>query len=223
MLSLDGVSAAVDPAALVRFAVDPRRGLDSDTATVFPAIRQLLPGERLSLDLETLATRTERYWRLKPTLLGGDSPGEDAAAERLRELLVDSVRIRLRSDVPLGSCLSGGLDSSAIVCIGRDLMGDDTPYHTFTGRFPGTDADEGPFAEQVARHVGAYVTEPTADGLLADLDAFIWLNGFPSAAPASTPNGASSDLPGKKGSRFFSTARAAMRFWPATNSISPLT
>jgi len=181
LLSLDGVSPDIDPAALVRFAVDPRRGLDSDTVTVFPAIRQLLPGERLTLDIETLATRTERYWRPQPTLWGGGSPSEDAAAERLRELLVDSVRIRLRSDVPLGSCLSGGLDSSAIVCIGRELMGEGAPYHTFTGRFPGTAADEWQFAEQIVRHVDAatHVTEPTADGLLADLDEFVWMNELP--------------------------------------------
>lgn len=181
LLALDQVSAAVDPAPLVRFAVDPRRGLDSDSTTVFPAIRQLLPGERLTLDLGSLAVRTERYWRPQPTPSEGDCPDEDSAAERLRELLVDSVRIRLRSDVPLGSCLSGGLDSSAIVCIGRNLMGERAPYHTFTGRFPGTAADEWPFAERVVRHVDAtaHVTEPAADGLLAELGAFVWLNELP--------------------------------------------
>lgn len=181
LLSLDSISCAVDPASLVRFIADPRRGLDSDGGTVFPAIRQLLPGERLSLDLDSLTPRTERYWRLQPTVSASDVPDEASAADRLRELLTDSVRLRLRSDVPLGSCLSGGLDSSAIVCIGRNLMGDNTPYHTFTGRFPGTAADEWPFAETIIRHVGAtaHVTEPTAKGLLADLESFVWLNELP--------------------------------------------
>ncbi len=60
--------------------------------------------------------------------------GNPSFAE-FRELLVDAVRLRLRSDVPVGSCLSGGLDSSAIVCIVRRLLGEKAPYNTFTGRF----------------------------------------------------------------------------------------
>ena len=98
--------------------------------------------------MRSLEQRIWRYWQVTPGPLREDAD-EQEVFEEFRELLIDSVRLRLRSDVPVGSCLSGGLDSSAIVCIVRRLLGEDAPYNTFTGRFPGTPADEWEYAQQV--------------------------------------------------------------------------
>ncbi len=178
--ALAEVSDETDDVRMMRFLYEPRRGLDDEPATVFPAVRQLLGGEKLVLDTDTLEFQVTPYWTPAPD---ADLArlGEEEATARFRELLVDSVRLRLRSDVEVGSCLSGGLDSSALVCIARDLIGDDRPYHVFCGRFPETDADEWRFAEQVVdkTHVVPHVVEPRPDALLGQIETFVWLNELP--------------------------------------------
>ena len=160
--------------------IPPSTGLDADRQTVFNAVQQLLPGEAMEVDVHTLKHSIWRYWRIDPAPLREDVD-ERMIFEEFRELLIDSVRLRMRSDVPVGSCLSGGLDSSAIVCIVRRLLGDDIPYHTFTGRFPGTPADEWQYAREVvdATSVVSHIVEPTVDRFIADLPEFIWYNELP--------------------------------------------
>ena len=179
LLALDGVDAGIDLTRLGRFLVTSKEGLDTGRTTVFPAISQLLPGECLTLDLDGLGVAIRRYWTLVPQTLASTDPDEIVAA--FGDLLRDSVALRLRSDVPVGSCLSGGLDSSAIVCLARRILGDERPYHVFIGRFPGTTADEWAYASQVVEATGAtpHVVEPDPARLVDELDQFIWLNELP--------------------------------------------
>ena len=165
---------------LARFLAAPSQGLNDEEATVFESIGQLLPGEALSLDARSLQSRKCRYWEIKPDPVLARI-GEDVAISRFRDLFIDSIRLRMRSDVDQGSCLSGGLDSTAIVCVARSLLGDDVPYHVFNGRFPGTQSDEWKFAAQVIADTGAtvHITEPTADGFLDGLARFMWHNELP--------------------------------------------
>lgn len=176
----EAVKTEFDEWRLIRAAHNASTGLDADRQTVFHSVQQLLPGEAMELSVSDLSSRTWTYWKVMP-------PGEYSKAndievfERFRDLLVDAVRLRLRSDVPVGSCLSGGLDSSAIVCIVRSLLGNDAQYNTFTGRFPGTLADEWEYAQQVigATSVIGHVVEPTPEKFLAEMDQFIWFNELP--------------------------------------------
>lgn len=104
------------------------------------------------------------------------------AAEQLRALLFDAVRIRLRSDVPVGTALSGGLDSSAVAAFtnavrihggGERIL---PKQRVFTASYPGAALDEVPFAKQVADHLGlsldAVVVDPAA--AVDRLDDFFW-------------------------------------------------
>ncbi|MEK9723266.1 MAG: asparagine synthase (glutamine-hydrolyzing) [Rhodospirillaceae bacterium] len=180
LLSLAEVAADIDTGRLLAFLHQPRRGLDDGADTVFPAIRQLRAGERLSVDTQTLAVTVEPYW--KPRIAATPAGLTEAdAVDRFRELLTDSVAIRIRSDVPVGSCLSGGLDSGSIVCLNRRHLGDGPAYHVFTGRFPGSAADEGPFAQAVvdATGVTSHVTEPSPERFLDELPNFVWMNELP--------------------------------------------
>jgi asparagine synthase (glutamine-hydrolysing) len=174
------IPADVDEWRLLRAAHDPGTGLDGDGQTVFSAVQQLQPSEAMEIDVRTLQVRIWRYWRIEPSLTR-EVASEADVFEEFRELLTDAVRLRMRSDVPVGSCLSGGLDSSAIVCIARRLVGEDRPYHTFTGRFPGTPADEWQFAEEVigATGVVSHTVEPTVDRFIDDLPLFIAHNELP--------------------------------------------
>lgn len=184
LFALDGIAVDVDEAALLRFLDNPANGLDHNRNTVFNGIRQLLPGEKMFVELDDLSWAATKYWTGMPG--PGDQPmfmsmSDADAIARFRDLLGDAVKIRLRSDVATGSCLSGGLDSSAITCLSRGLQGDDVPYHTFTGRFPDSPSDEGAWAAQVvgATAADSHQTVVDAEGFISDVEQFIWLNELP--------------------------------------------
>lgn len=180
LLALRELPVEIDRVRLARFLHRPSVGLDDAADTMFAGIRQLLPGEMLRLDARTMRVETARYWTATPDADAGRLSDADAAV-RFRELLTDSVRLRMRSDVPQGSCLSGGLDSSSIVCLARRLIGNDPPYHVFIGRFPDTRADEGAHAHIVAEATGAtaHQVTPMPEGFVAELPAFAWHNELP--------------------------------------------
>ena len=88
--------------------------LEHGDETFFAGIVPLPAGHSLTFDEQGL--RLDPYWRLEPA----EAPAGDPA-EAVRELFLDAVRLRLRSDVHIGTCLSGGIDSSAIAC-GVDML-----------------------------------------------------------------------------------------------------
>ncbi len=180
LLSLQGIGSDIDDIRLMRFFADPAAALDQDNETVFRGLRQLGAGEAMTVHLETLETHRETYWRI-PEPGQARTISESDAAAHLRALLEDAVKLRMRSDVPLGSCLSGGLDSSAITSIARWQRGPGAAYHVFTGRFPGSAADEGEWAEIIAdaTAVTRHETAPDGERLEAVMDDFIWMNELP--------------------------------------------
>lgn len=180
VLQHPALAVDLDESRLLTSAFNAGARLDVDRQTVFRSVQQLLPGEAMEVDVRTREHRIWRYWTIDPPEGHGGFDTREVFAE-FRALLVDAIRLRLRSDVPVGSCLSGGLDSSAIVCIVRELLGPDAPYNTFTGRFPGTHADEWAYATQVVDATGSvsHTVAPTADRFLDDLPRFMWLNELP--------------------------------------------
>ena len=162
------VDLAVDDAALGAYIA---RGLMPEPPqTFFASIRRLPPAHVLRW--RDGRTEVDCYWR--PHRVEVPAKYENAV-DQLRELLLDSIRLRLRSDVPVGTSLSGGVDSSAIVMLSAALAGDHR-RHAFTARFPGYPRDEWRFADEVARRaevVEHHAVEPTPAGLLADLEQFV--------------------------------------------------
>jgi asparagine synthase (glutamine-hydrolysing) len=149
---------------------------DHTDETFFADVRRLPSAHSLVLDEHGL--RLSRYWALEPR----DEPGEDAT-EEVRELFLDSVRLRLRSDVPVGTCLSGGIDSSAIVCAVDHLLRTEAEnarpvgdrQRTFTAYFEEPGFDERPYAEAVVEQTRS---EPhwitfTANDLVERLPAIV--------------------------------------------------
>ncbi len=119
--------------------------------SAFAAIRQLRAGEIATYQDGALQTR--RYWR--QTYREDPTLDEEAAARGVRELLEDSVRLQMRSDVPVGAFLSGGVDSSSVVAL--MVRAGATNLKSFTlvydQGFPNKDADRA-FARQVAERYG---------------------------------------------------------------------
>jgi asparagine synthase (glutamine-hydrolysing) len=94
-------------------------------------------------------------------------------------LLYDSVRIRLRSDVEVGSCLSGGLDSSSIVCLMHDILhneGKAEIQKTYTACYEEPEIDERKYVEEVIRQTNStkYYLFPDGKGLAEDFDNMVW-------------------------------------------------
>lgn len=143
------------------------------TETFFSGISKLRASHYFYVTAEYLTPKEVRYWDIDPDLID-DGISEDEACERFRELFDTSVTRRLRSDVPVGSSLSGGLDSSLIVCtIDRLIKDRDLPQSTFSARFPNFAKDEGRFMDMVIErtNVDPHFVFPDEDGLVNDLDA----------------------------------------------------
>jgi asparagine synthase (glutamine-hydrolysing) len=181
--TLPGVSSEIDPQVARRLLFDPF-SVEASDRTLFAAVSRLPAGHCATLHAGQLKVR--RWWRTVDHLPEVPSTFEDAAA-RWCELFNDAVRLRMRSDVPIGTCLSGGFDSSAIVCAmasvaaGRPAQLHDARdwRHAFVATFPGQPNDETPEAKEAAAFAGIDphlmpVDERDAttdiDTILADLD-----------------------------------------------------
>jgi asparagine synthase (glutamine-hydrolysing) len=109
----------------LRFGISDR-GKD----TLYENIKQVLPGTLIEIDINSLEIVNEhKFWQLKPVIDTKISFGE--AVKKTRNLFLQSVKLHMRSDVSLGAALSGGIDSSAIVCSIRHLY-PEKEIHTFT-------------------------------------------------------------------------------------------
>jgi asparagine synthase (glutamine-hydrolysing) len=129
LLALPSVSRRVAPEPLYQYL---SAGLtDIDGETLLADIRQLPPATAMHVDLDAARlAEPRRYWSL-PERPRGDRDFA-AASRQLRDLLAESVCLHLRSDVPVGAALSGGIDSSAIVALMREVGGARLDLHTFT-------------------------------------------------------------------------------------------
>ena len=122
------------------------------TDTVFRGIRQLPPAGWLMSDIEG-HVESGQYWKLSFEPDSAVSWGsEDDLAAELRDLMVDSVRLRLRSDVPVGAYLSGGIDSSAITSLIKNYT--DNPLKTFSVAFSDSVYDESSQQQEMASWLG---------------------------------------------------------------------
>ena len=137
--------------------------------TFFSEIHKLKPAHYFIVD-EQKNIIQKKYWELDITTKNDFNPQK--ASQIFKELFYNSVKKRLRSDVPVGSSLSGGLDSSSVVAAISQYT---TNNYTFSARFPGFSKDEGVFINEVVskfktKHHNIEINEK---GILKDLDKLI--------------------------------------------------
>lgn len=192
--ALGGFRPDIDPSAVHAVL---RWGFVPHPTTIYRGVHQLAPGHLLDARLEagTAKVVDRTWWDLGEVVADAiahrPATGADmaSAVEELRELLADAVSIRMESDVPLGSFLSGGIDSSLVAALAQRSMGG-SGLRTFTVRMPEVGFDESRHAESVARHLGTVHTTvdlPVAEVLAAVPElATVWDEPF--ADPSMLPS-----------------------------------
>ncbi len=120
--------------------------MDHEEGTLFRGIRRLPAGCCMAVTRDGVQTR--RYWNLAERLRQPPDTFPEAA-EQFHDLFHDAIRLQMRADVPVASCLSGGLDSSSVVAVASTHG--DTPMQTFTARFEDKTMDEWEWAAHVHR------------------------------------------------------------------------
>jgi asparagine synthase (glutamine-hydrolysing) len=182
LLQCSFVKTSPDDEAIYQYLVLGRSEGKADT--FFTNIKQLEPGHFLTVSENGL--KEERYYSLYYTKEAGifDEKALQGYADEFLDLFKDAVRIRLRSDVPVGSCLSGGLDSSAIVCTinrflgsegyGREVIGE--RQKTFSACYELSAYDERQFIQEVVNStkVDAHHIFPSGEKLWAEMDNLVW-------------------------------------------------
>lgn len=151
---------------------------DHLSETMFADAMNIGPGRYIKLDLKTWRPGhplpVSNYW--KPPAPQARRWSEADAAARFRELFFDSIRLHMRSDVRVGSCLSGGLDSSSIVCaqsrmwpVGQERL------NAVSAVFPGSAVDESKFIDSVIKHANVSSTLVTLkpEDVFSDAEAIL--------------------------------------------------
>ncbi len=146
-----------------------------------------LPAAHFALLSPGQQPKSQRYWEVHYVVDYDHT--EKWFAERLRELLNDSVRVHLRADVEVGSYVSGGVDSSLLAALARDVR-PDGQFKAFNGRFlDGLDFDESRYAKALAdeRDMQLYVTDICEQDFVDHIAKVIWHLDQPTAGPGSFP------------------------------------
>lgn len=163
---------------------------DHTPATMYEGIFQLPPAHTL-LVTEKGVGKPERYWdfEMNPNSRGA-GVDDEAAARDLLNLLTDAVRLRLRSDVPVGTCLSGGIDSSTVTALINHLLRSESPesvgdrQKTFSVCFEDGRFDESRYIDTVVAATGVENsrTTPGTDGLWEDIERLLYMQDEPFAS-----------------------------------------
>jgi asparagine synthase (glutamine-hydrolysing) len=141
--------------ANVKKAITDSFALEGNAMTIFNDIKSLLPGHYLTVDISG-EVEIKRWWDTKSHLSKTNEKYKEQVI-KFKDLLVDSCKLRLRSDVPIATALSGGLDSSSVYSILKSISSSqefkysgripDSYLQAFSAIFPGTEQDEKKYAE----------------------------------------------------------------------------
>jgi len=169
---LPGFKARMNCAAARQYL---ETGYEIHDTSFFDDIHPVPAGTWIRVSLDTLkSSAPESYWH--PELIRTEIYDGDEAAMLFTKKLRESVKLHLRSDVPVGCALSGGLDSSSIAVIINSLNQDcNEPLHTFTASYPGDPVDEKEFVDSVQREISAnrHFVNPNPDRFLGDIEHFV--------------------------------------------------
>lgn len=189
LLALPGVSREIDEGFICTHFHPILLNADQQS-TLYRSIRRLEPAHRITAAASGSAAQKSRYWQPDPHA-ELEFSSERQYVERMRELFSQAVQARLRTPYGVGATLSGGIDSSAVVCTARSLLGvgaaaggngPDAGLRTYSALFDHVpSADERSWIEAVTAGGGvdARAVHPDESRPLPDLDTVLWLHDGP--------------------------------------------
>jgi asparagine synthase (glutamine-hydrolysing) len=193
LITLPFIKKAINPGVVFDFLAFS--GFNLVEESFFKGIYELAPAHAFNYDLSKDEMRKWKYYTL-PWQENWETFSQEKSLEYIRQikdLIFDAVRKRLRSDVPVGSALSGGIDSSSIVCVISQIMAKESHLsvghrqRVFTVGFPGKSVDESNWAKQAAHHSKAqyFQTVPTPVDFLEDIEDFTYYQDTPFGPPTA--------------------------------------
>ncbi|CAB5122867.1 Asparagine synthetase [glutamine-hydrolyzing] (EC [Olavius algarvensis associated proteobacterium Delta 3] len=166
-------------------------------ATMFHNVNKLLPGHYMTIDLKTFSTNVVQYW--DPSFRIDTFHTEEYFTHTLRQLLEDTINIQLRSDVPVGAYLSGGMDSSIVTLLAASKY--NGKIQCFHGAFrEGPEFDESRYALEVSKNSESdfHQIYPTENDFIDTLPTLIYHMDEPAAGPGLFPQYMVSKLASEK-------------------------
>jgi asparagine synthase (glutamine-hydrolysing) len=154
--------------------------LESERGNFFEGIQELWPGCNLSFDLKTQTLSNTTYFHLNDiNNLSNNKLSESELIDKISHTLENAVKLRMRSDVEIGVCLSGGIDSSALAVI--IAANRTTALPCFTSVFRDQPFNEENFAGSVVKTIGAkhFKIEPGLEGFQRELDELVYSQDIP--------------------------------------------
>ena len=195
--ALPFIHLEMNPPAVFDFLAFRAFGLEEEG--FFKSIFEIKPSQAFSYSLSTHEIRKWTYYELEVETRWErfSETKSKKYIENIRELVMESVRLRLRSDVPVGSALSGGIDSTSVVCAASRLLEQERASHglktkeesgqnVFTAGFPGNEIDESEWARVAAKAAGArfHLVQPEAGEFFKDIEALAYTQDTPYASPS---------------------------------------
>jgi asparagine synthase (glutamine-hydrolysing) len=177
LLKVPGVDKGANLSRLFLYLSTGQTNAGADT--MFAGVQSLPAGSYARISCENPnAPLPVLYWA--PCIAPRERPFAEAASE-LRDAFLESIQLHLRSDVPVGVALSGGIDSSAIVAGARHVGGNDLAIHTFSFTAAGSDVDETPYIDIAASSAKAESTRLCLQPqeIISDIDRLIVQQGEP--------------------------------------------
>lgn len=164
---------------------------DDSKDTFFEGIKRLMPGHYMSMDKEG-NYRIKQYWYPEVNTNFKSEKSDLEYASELRERFIESMKLHLIADVPLGVTLSGGLDSSAVVSVANFLRQQGTDLHTkgdlltFSAVHPGEKIDEEEYIDEVVNFTGAksFKISPNVDEFWNEIDTWVYFQEEPTISTA---------------------------------------
>ncbi|MEI6122619.1 MAG: asparagine synthase (glutamine-hydrolyzing) [Bacteroidota bacterium] len=181
------LDTAINHQAVYNYLVQSKVEIDENG--FYHNVKELLPSHYFIYDLNTRQFRVNRYYQLSvnPSAEKFNELKSREMIEQTRQKIVSSVELRLRSDVPVGFCLSGGIDSSSIIGVAKHI--NDSRHlkqlqgnlHAFTATHPNQACDESKWAEQVVtkNNLNWHKTECSAAQLFDELQTIIYYQDAP--------------------------------------------
>ncbi len=154
--------------------------IEGGATNFFENVTELFPGKCLLYNLTHHKFSIETYFECNDLLSKKNKAlSDNAIIKENKSLISDAIKLRLRSDVEVGTCLSGGIDSSVIACQMAKLI--KQPINCFTAVFPNSAINEENFANQVAQQIKAnhYKVEPNKTDFLSEINELVYSQDTP--------------------------------------------